>query len=138
LNGEQAWDGETVVIREFRGVWGLREEEAWFEVFSSEKAACPFRRSKTRLFAEFTSFHHPRASPPKHPKDEKNQTADATKHGSPRASAPGNALTSARTFGAMTQRGASARPLSAFQRAVRWRLVLLSFLVIFGRSNCQK
>jgi hypothetical protein len=57
--GASAWDGETVVIREFRVVLGLREEGAWFEAFSSEKAAYPFRRSETRLFAEFTSFHHP-------------------------------------------------------------------------------
>jgi hypothetical protein len=38
---------------------GLSEEGAWFEVFSVEKAVCPFRRSETRLCAEFAPFRHP-------------------------------------------------------------------------------
>jgi hypothetical protein len=40
---------------------GLSEERSWFEIFSSEKAGYPFRRSETRLFAEFAPFRHPRA-----------------------------------------------------------------------------
>jgi hypothetical protein len=57
--GASPWDVETVVIRELRGVLGLSEERSWFEVFSSEKAGCPFRPSETQLFADFEAFYHP-------------------------------------------------------------------------------
>jgi hypothetical protein len=46
----RSWDGETVVSWGFRGVLGLSEERSRTEVFSGEKAGCPFRRSETRLF----------------------------------------------------------------------------------------
>ena len=59
--GGRSWDDETAVIWELWGVFSLSEEWSWFDVFSSEKAGCPFRRSETRLWAEFTPFHHPRA-----------------------------------------------------------------------------
>jgi hypothetical protein len=67
--GGRGCDGETVVIREFRGILGLSEEGAYFEVFSREKAGCPFRRSETRLFAEFAPFHHPSFALPTSPAD---------------------------------------------------------------------
>jgi hypothetical protein len=57
--GGRSWDGETVVRGDFRGVLGLSEERSWSEIFSSEKAGCPFRRSETRLFAEFAAIRHP-------------------------------------------------------------------------------
>gem|GEM_PF-4983924 len=39
-------DGETVVILEFMGVFGVSEARLGFEVFSSDRAGCPFRGAK--------------------------------------------------------------------------------------------
>jgi hypothetical protein len=44
----------------FNAAVELGEERSLIEVFSAEKAGCPFRRSETRLFAEFAPFRYPR------------------------------------------------------------------------------
>jgi len=56
-----------MVIRAFRVVFGSIAERSWLEVFGSEKAGWPFRRSETRRWSWLAPFRHPSLARPGQP-----------------------------------------------------------------------